>query len=187
MVMPAFRRQWTVDDLQDLPDDGQRYEVIDGQLFVTPAPSSMHQRALGVLFRLVADYLDREPVGYVYFAPADVTFSSKRGVQPDLLVTPGVDGRAPRSYAELKQLLLAVEVLSPSTARLDRVVKRALYRDEGVPDFWIVDLDSRTFERSTPADARVEVLDERIEWLPTGASASLVIDVAAFFSKVLEG
>ncbi|HEY6827536.1 MAG TPA: Uma2 family endonuclease, partial [Gemmatimonadaceae bacterium] len=64
--MPAFRRQWTVDDLQDLPDDGQRYEVIDGELFVTPAPSFRHQRALGVLHRLLADYLDRERVGYVY-------------------------------------------------------------------------------------------------------------------------
>jgi Uma2 family endonuclease len=84
-------------------------------------------------------------------------------------------------------LLLAAEVLSPSTARLDRVVKRALYRDEGVPDFWIVDLESRTFERSTPADARIDVLDERIEWMPAGASAPLVIDVGAYFAEVLEG
>jgi len=187
MHMPAFRRQWTVEDLQDLPDDGQRYEVIDGELFVTPAPAIMHQRALGILHRLVADYLDRERVGYVYFAPADVIFSPRRGVQPDLLVAPGVDGRSPRSYAEVKRLLLAVEVLSPSTARLDRVVKRALYRDEGVPDFWIVDLESRTFERSTPADARIDVLDERIEWMPAGASAPLVIDVGAYFAEVLEG
>ena len=187
MHMPAFRRQWTVDDLQDLPDDGQRYEVIDGELFVTPAPSFKHQRALGVLYRLIADYLDREPVGYVFFAPADVVFSPRRGVQPDLFVVPGIDGRSPDSFAEVKRLLLAIETLSPSTARLDRVVKRGLYRDEGVLDFWIVDLDSRTFERSTPADARVDVLDERLEWLPAGASAPLVIDVAAYFKKVLEG
>ncbi len=187
MHMPAFRRQWTVDDLQDLPDDGQRYEVIDGELFVTPAPSLIHQRALGVLHRIIADYLEGEPVGYVYFAPADVIFSPKRGVQPDLLILPGVGGRSPRSFDEVKRLLLAVEALSPSTARLDRVVKRALYRDEGVPEFWIVDLDSRTFERSTPADSRVEVLDERIEWMPAGASAPLVIDVGAYFTEVIEG
>ena len=186
MHMPAFRRQWTVDDLQDLPDDGQRYEVIDGELFVTPAPALLHQRALGVLHRLIADYLDREPIGYVYFAPVDVIFSPKRGVQPDLLVVPGVDGRSPKSFAEAKRLLLAIEVLSPSTARLDRVVKRALYRDEGVPEFWIVDMDSRTFERSTPADSRVDVLDQRIEWLPAGASRPLVIDVASYYMEVLE-
>jgi Uma2 family endonuclease len=186
MHMPAFTRQWTVDDLQDLPDDGQRYEVIDGELFVTPAPSLIHQRALGVLHRLIADYLDNERVGYVYFAPADVIFSSKRGVQPDLLVMPGADGRSPRSFGEVKRLLLAIETLSPSTARLDHVVKRALYRDEGVPEFWIVDLEARTFERSTPADSRVDVLDQRIEWLPAGASRPLAIDVASYFMEVLE-
>jgi Uma2 family endonuclease len=186
MHMPAFKRQWTADDLQDLPNDGQRYEVIDGELFVTPAPSFRHQRALSVLHRLIANYLEREPVGYVYFAPADVVFSPTRGVQPDLFVVPGVDGRSPESFAEVKRLLLAIETLSPSTARLDRVVKRALYRDEDIPEFWIIDLDSRTFERSTPADARVDVLDERVEWMPAGASMPLVIDVAAYFAKVLD-
>jgi Uma2 family endonuclease len=186
MHMPAFRRQWTVDDLQDLPDDGQRYEVIDGELFVTPAPSYTHQRALGVLYRLIAAYLDGERVGFVFFAPADVTFSPKRSVQPDLFVIPGVDGRPPKSFADVKRLLLAVEVLSPSTGRADRVVKRALYRAEGIAEFWIVDLDSRTFERSTPADSRIDVLDERVEWMPDGASAPLVIDVAAYFAAVLD-
>jgi Uma2 family endonuclease len=186
MHMPAFRRQWTVDDLQDLPDDGQRYEVIDGELFVTPAPSFVHQRALAILYRRIADYLDRERIGYVFFAPADIVFSPERGVQPDLFVVPPVDGRSPRSFAEAKRLLLAIEALSPSTARLDRVVKRALYRDEGVPDFWIVDLDARTFERSTPADARVAVHDERIEWRPAGATAPLAIDLVAYFAEVLD-
>ena len=186
MHMPAFRRQWTVDDLHELPDDGQRYEVIDGELFVTPSPSARHQRALGLLFRRIADYLDREPVGYVFFAPADVTFSPKRGVQPDLFVAPAAGGRSPESFADIKRLLLAVEVLSPSTARADRVVKRALYRDEGVPEFWIVDLDSRTFERSTPADPRVEMLDSRLEWMPDGASAPFVLDVTAYFAEALD-
>jgi Uma2 family endonuclease len=82
--------------------------------------------------------------------------------------------------------LLAVEVLSPSTARADRVVKRAMFRDEGVAEFWIVDLDARTFERSTPADSRVEVLDLRIEWRPEGASTPLVIDVTRYFADVLD-
>jgi Uma2 family endonuclease len=186
MRMPAFRRQWTVDDLQDLPDDGQRYEVIDGELFVTPAPSFTHQRALGVLHRLIADYLDRERIGFVFFAPADVTFSPTRSVQPDLFVVPGVDGRSPKSFGEVQRLLLAVEASSPSTVRADRVVKRALYRQEGVAEFWIIDLDARTFERSTPADSRVEVLDERIEWMPEGAAIPLVIDVVAYFAEVID-
>ena len=186
MHMPAFRRQWTVDDLQDLPDDGQRYEVIDGELFVTPSPSYDHQAAVARLYRQLAEYLEGERIGYAFVAPADVTFSSERLVQPDLFVVPLVSGRRPRSFGEVKRLLLAVEVLSPGTAREDRVVKRGLYRSEGVPDFWIVDLDSRTFERSTPADARIDVLDTRVEWLPEGASVPFVLDVASYFAEVLD-
>jgi Uma2 family endonuclease len=98
-----------------------------------------------------------------------------------------VNGRRPRSFGDVKRLLLAAEVLSPTTARQDRVVKRGLYRDEGVPESWIVDLDSRTFERSTPADARVDVLDSRVEWQPEGATTPFVLDVVAYFAEVLGG
>jgi Uma2 family endonuclease len=187
MFMPAFRRQWTVDDLQDLPDDGQRYEVIDGELFVTPSPSYDHQAAVALLHRRLAEYLERERIGYVLLAPADVAFSSVRLVQPDVFVVPLVNGRRPRSFGEAERLILAAEVLSPSTARQDRVNKRTLYRDEGVPEFWIVDLDARTFERSTPADARVDVLDARVEWLPEGASSPFMLDIPAYFAEVLDG
>jgi len=72
MHMPTLKRQWTADDLRDLPDDGNRYEVIDGELFVTPAPSWEHQRAAAELFRLVAAYLERQPYADVLIAPADV-------------------------------------------------------------------------------------------------------------------
>src|SRR6478736_6139957 len=96
-------------------------------------------------------------------------------------------GHRPRSFEEVKRLLLAAEVLSPSTARHDRVRKRALYRDEGVDEFWIIDLDARTFERSTPADSRIDLFDERVEWMPDGAaSGPLMIDVARYFARVLD-
>ena len=186
MHMPMLKRQWTADDLDDLPDDGQRYEVIDGELFVTPAPSLDHQAAVGTLYRILAAYLERERIGYVFVSPADVTFSPRRAVQPDVFVVPPLDGRRPREFEEVKRLLLAAEVLSPSTARADRVVKRAMFRDEGVAEFWIVDLDARTFERSTPADSHVEVLDARLEWRPEGASTPLVIDVSRYFAEVLD-
>ena len=186
MHMHAFRREWTTDDLLDMPDDGQRYEVIDGELFVTPAPSLDHQAALGVLYRRLADYLRHERVGHVFFSPADVTFSSRRTVQPDLFVAPPVNGRRPRSYGDLTRLMLAIEALLPSTARLDRVVKRKMYREEGVPEFWIVDLDARAFERSTPLDSHVEVLDTLLEWRPYGASVPFTLDIADYFAEVLD-
>jgi Uma2 family endonuclease len=181
-----LKRHWTVDDLADLPDDGQRYEVIDGELFVTPSPSPRHQAAIAELFVLLREYLSRERVGYAYFAPLDVIFSPTRAVQPDLLVVPLIHGRRPEKFGDVGRLLLAVEVLSPSTARADRVAKRRMFRDEGVADYWIVDLDARTVERSTPADSRFEILADRIEWFPAGAESPLVVDLADYFTRVLD-
>jgi Uma2 family endonuclease len=186
MVMPNIKRQWTAAERDDLPDDGNRYEVIDGDLFVTPAPSWTHQRALGLLHRMVADFLDRELVGDVIVSPADVVFSARRAVQPDLFVMPFADGRKARRFSDVGRLLLVVEVLSPSTARTDRVKKRTLYREERVDEYWIVDLDSRTFERSTPTEPRPEVLDTRIEWKPEGATSALTIDLVEYFEKILD-
>ena len=169
-----------------MPDDGRRYEVIDGELFVTPSPSADHQHALSLLFRLIADYVDRERIGHAFFSPSDITFSPRRAVQPDLFVVPLVNGRRPRFFSDMKQLMLAVEVLSPSTAHLDRVKKRKLYREESVSEFWIVDTDARTFERSTPKDLNVEVLDIAVNWWPQAASAPFVLDVPAYFANVLD-
>ena len=184
--MPTLKRRWTVADLEDLPDDGNRYEVIDGELFVTPSPSANHQVAIGALYLILTEYLRQDPIGFVFLSPADVIFSPERGVQPDLFVVPLIDGRRPRELSEIKHLLLAIEVLSPSTARADRVAKRVLYRDEGVEEYWIVDCESRTFERSTPVDPRVEILADELRWMPAGAAAPLIIDVPAYFTRVMD-
>ncbi len=186
MRMPNLKRRWTADDLEDLPDDGQRYEVIDGELFVTPAPSLPHQRAVLELATILKGYLRAEGVGDLIIAPADVRFSDARNVQPDLFVMPLVRGPRPNRFEEVGRLLLAVEVLSPSTARADRVTKRVLFRDEGVAEYWIVDLDARTIERSTPADPRVDVLVDSVEWRPEGAASSITIDLPPYFARVLD-
>jgi Uma2 family endonuclease len=186
MSMPMVKRQWTFADLEDLPDDGNRYEIIDGELFVTPAPSLNHQDAVIRLHRQLADYLSVQRVGYAYVSPADIVFTPRRAVQPDVFVVPLVGTKRPRHFDEVRRLLVAAEVLSPTTARADRVRKRALFRDEGVAEYWIVDLESRTFERSTPADARVDVIDDELHWSPAGATTPMVIDVAAFFAALLD-
>jgi Uma2 family endonuclease len=184
--MSSTIKVWSVADLADLPDDGNRYEVIDGELHVTPAPTWDHQRAVARLDRLLAPYVERERLGDVLIAPADVIFSPKRGVQPDLFVAPLVDGKRPRSFKEAERLLLAVEALSPSTARWDRVKKRRLYRDERVPEYWIVDLEARLIERSTPASEAVDVLTERLVWHPDGAREPFSMDVEQYFRDVLD-
>src|SRR5262245_32221811 len=124
MPMPMLRRRWTVADLADLPDDGNRYEVVDGELLVTPSPALRHQEAVLKLAVFLHDYLAREPMGLVVIAPAEIVFSATRAVQPDVLVAPLVEGRRPERLEQIDRLLLAIEVLSPSTARADRVTKR---------------------------------------------------------------
>lgn len=166
--------------------DGQRYEVIDGELFVTPSPALRHQDAVLRLAKLLDPYLARESIGHLMISPADVRFSKHRGAQPDLFVAPLVNGARPRQWSDIRHLLLAVEVLSPSSVRADRVVKRAMYRDQGVPEYWVIDLDARTVERCKPANTRVEVEAARLTWRPVGAVQPLIIDVQGFFSELLD-
>ena len=186
MHMLTVKREWTADELSELPDDGNRYEIIDGELFVSPSPALRHQEAVYRLHQILAGYLERERVGHAFSSPADIVFSPRRAVQPDVFVAPLVGGRLPDSWREVKQLLVAAVVMSPSTARSDRVAKRTMFRDEGVPEYWIVDLYARTFERSTPLEPRPEILADRLEWFPAGATEPLVIDLVAYFELVLD-
>lgn len=107
-------------------------------------------------------------------------------VQPDLFVTPLVEGRHPRTWQEVRALLLALEVLSPSSARADRQIKRRRYQRYGVPDYWIVDLDARLVERWRPADERPEILAERLEWQPATGLSPLPIDLPQLFAEILD-
>lgn len=127
---------WTVDDLCALPADGLQYELADGVLLVSPAPKPVHQRALvRILTALVAACPQELEV---FPAPLDFQPTKRRSLQPDLLVvrTEDVSERAIE-----RPLLLAVEILSPSTRAKDLLVKRALYEDSGVAAMWVVDLD----------------------------------------------
>jgi Uma2 family endonuclease len=177
--MPA-ETLWTAASLATLPDDGNRYEIIDGALFVTPAPSWTHQYACGALVQRLAPYAREQLDAVVLCAPVDIPFDDRTVVQPDVCVAPRrADGRLPRSFAEAGRLLLAVEVLSPATAHRDRTVKRALYAREGTT-YWMVDLDRRVLV----ADGR-EVGDV-LTWAPPEGRAPLTLDVAAYFAEVLD-
>lgn len=139
-VMPRQSHDWTVDDLESLPDDGLQYELIDGVLLVSPAPIPVHQRAVRELFLLLhaACPADHE----VFFAPLDWQPDNRTSLQPDLLVV-AKDRIGPKRINE--NLALAVEVLSPSTRRKDTVLKRSKYEDVGVPAYWIVDPNAPSF------------------------------------------
>jgi Uma2 family endonuclease len=184
MAMPATTR-WTADMLRALPDDGKRYEVIDGELFVTPSPSWRHQDAVLGMASVLRPYVTTHGVGHVILSPADVSFDDDNLVQPDVFVTPLVGGRRPLEWSDVKALLLAVEVLSPSTARADRQVKLRLYQRQNVPEYWIVDVDARLIERWRAVDERPDIVTERLEWQPDPGHSSLVIDIAEYFRDVI--
>jgi Uma2 family endonuclease len=186
MAMPAQHTEWTVDMVRALPDDGNRYEVIDGELFVTPSPSLVHQRAVFELLDLLRPYVKSHGIGEALASPADViVYGPRKFVQPDLFVLPLVDGAPIRAWTDVGRLLLAVEVLSPSTERVDRGRKRILYRDKAVPEYWVIDADARTIERSRMDDFAVEILTDSLEWHPDPNVPPLTIDLPAYFNHVL--
>jgi Uma2 family endonuclease len=185
MGMPAVQDDWTVEKALALPDDGNRYEVLDGELHVTPAPTWAHQGAIESLYPRLRAYVRAHELGWAKLSPADIVFSARRLLQPDLFVVPWRAEGQPGSWTDVKELLLAIEVLSPSTARADRHHKRLIYQDQRVPEYWIVDLDARLVERWRPGDTRPELLAERLEWQPRAALEPLRIDLQEFFDGVL--
>lgn len=133
-VMPRAYDEWTVDDLEELPDDGLQYELLDGILLVSPAPRPVHQIAVGNLH--LALRAAQPPEVRVLFAPVDWQPDRRTSLQPDLLVV-GRDDLGEKNITV--PLLLAVEVLSPSTRRKDAVLKFSKYADSGIASCWLVD------------------------------------------------
>jgi len=186
MGMPHTTNDWTAALVEAIPNDGNRYEVIDGELFVTPAPASKHQAAVVELLPLLQAYLRATRIGYAWVSPADIRYGRHTLVQPDLFVVPLVNGRRPSSWREIERLLLAVEVLSPSSKRADREVKRRLYQRQGVPDYWMIDVNARRVERWHPEDKHPELLVGTLEWQPDSSHPPLLIELQAYFADVLD-
>ena len=187
MPMRTWPRQgeWTVEEMWQLPETGDRFEVIDGVLHVNPSPNRRHQDAAGTIYHQIRTYLEQHTVGWAYIAPSDVVFTPKRAVEPDVYVAPLASGRRPHRTEDVRHLLLAVEVLSPATAEYDRNEKRRLYQQHA-DEYWIVDLDARHIERWRPGDNQPEFQDAVLAWRPAGADAPLVLDLTVFFREVLD-
>jgi Uma2 family endonuclease len=138
-VQDTARRKLTYEDYAEIPDDGRRHEIIDGEHYVSPAPSLDHQRRAGRVYRKIADFVDDHQLGEVFYAPADVRLSPHDIVQPDLFFV---------STAHLAILTdanvhgapdLVIEILSDSTRHRDETLKRDRYEQLGVNEYWILD------------------------------------------------
>jgi Uma2 family endonuclease len=176
-------RRWTREAVLALPDDGRRYELVSGELVVTPAPKGLHQTALMMLYDSIRAALGESESGRVLVSPADIMLGEDEVLQPDLFVFRTATGKPLRDWTDISSLLLVVEVLSPSTAQYDRELKRRRYQRAHVPEYWIVDLDGRVVERWRPEDSRPEVLANRLLWRPVDG-VDLELDLAAFFGEV---
>jgi Uma2 family endonuclease len=184
MGMPHAAERWTAERVRALPDDGRRYELVSGELVVTPSPAYLHQAAVMALSDVLRPWLHASGIGDVMVSPADLSLGEDEVLQPDLFAFRGPAGSRPRTWADITSLLLAVEVLSPATARYDRTLKRVRYQRARVAEYWIVDLDARLIECWRPDDARPEVLTERITWRVEPEGMVVEFDRAGLFAGV---
>lgn len=141
-------RTFSYEDLRAMPQDGKRYELLEGEVYMAPSPNVKHQKALGRLFRALARFVEERDLGEVFVAPLDVVLDDQNVVQPDVLFVGRAKAQAITPLFINGPPDLVVEVLSPSNADFDRTTKRRAYAAAGVPEVWYVD----------PRDDSVEVL-----------------------------
>lgn len=147
----------TYDDYVHLPDDGRRYEILEGELSVTPSPVTKHQRVSRNLLIPLARFVREHHLGEVLAAPMDVILSNVSVVQPDLLFV-----TRERSHLITEKNIqgapdLIVEILSPTTASMDRTAKMQLYARYGVPHYWLVDPEAEALEAYELAEGAYEL------------------------------
>jgi Uma2 family endonuclease len=181
MVMPVSRH-FTAADLATMPDDGKRYEVVRGELLVTPAPGGRHQPMVTRLLVVLSRYLEAGRLAdQLLTPPADITLSDDTLVQPDLLVADTAAFIRSGKWTDVRTLFLAVEVISPSSGRIDRETKRPEYQQHGIRHYWIVDGDQRQVEVWTPGATAPVIERARLLWRHPALDAECVIDLTRLF------
>ncbi len=153
----ATRVILTYADYAAIPADGRRYELHEGEVSVTPAPTTWHQRVIGRLFVLLHQHVETFGLGEVLLSPVDCILSDTTVIQPDIVYVEVARLAAISARGIEGPPTLAIEVLSPSTAPIDRGVKRQLYARHGVPSYWIVDPEARIIEACVLAGGAYEL------------------------------
>ena len=182
--MAVTVRKMTLEEYRALPDDGNRYELIDGELLVTAAPTTDHQDLLAVTYRLLFAATEARGLGKIFFAPTEIRFPGGSIVQPDLVYL-----RQDRLYLRKRAAILGapdliVEVLSPST-RDDLGKKRRLYEAEGVPEYWVVEsvrAGLRIFALARGRYVEVEAVDGKVA---STVVPGLVVDPVALYADAI--
>jgi Uma2 family endonuclease len=176
MHMALKTHHWTRADLTRLPDDGNRYEIVQGELLVSPAPLPAHIYVQDALQRLLTTYC--EALGLAVSSSGGAFVADDSETIPDTIVRKR-QMPPPVGWEDAAVPVLVVEVLSDSTRRNDEVKKRAFYMKSGVPEYWIIDAEARTFRVITLHSDRIE--RDLFRWLPAGAPRALEFDIKDFF------
>jgi Uma2 family endonuclease len=156
---------WTVDDLDALPDDGVRRELIDGALHVSPSPTSVHQ----VIAAYLVVALDQTCPDHLFVSQSnDVQLSPRRLFIPDVLVTTFEAARRRGGSFTADEVLLAVEIVSPGSQSMDRVLKPALYAKAGIGDYWLIETDGGITVHTYRLDRAAEVFE------PSGSFTNVI-------------
>ncbi len=178
----------TYEDLLQLPDDGLRHELIDGEHYVSAAPNFRHQVVSGRVFLLIGNWLEQHPFGRVLYAPFDIKFSDRDVVEPDLLYLSHGRGEAiltPERAIGAPELV--VEIASPSTRRRDETIKKHLYERAGVDEYWFFDPEIdvvRVYRRAGDGFGPVvELSVDAGDVLTTPLLPGLDIPLAAIFKQ----
>ncbi len=180
MVAPLY---YSAEMVRALPDDGKRYETVHGELLVTPAPRAWHQEVLSRLFVSLRLYIEANRCGHLFQSPADISWGPDTLVQPDLFVV-DLEQAKSMDWSRMKDLLLTMEVLSPTTARFDRHTKRRLYQEVGIPFYWIVDPDGKMVEVWTPGAQCPTVERGMVKWKPEGVHEEFLLDLEELFKPI---
>lgn len=180
MAMPEVKRRYTVADVQAFPEDGNKYELIGGELHVSPPPMPRHQLVLHRLDYRIRTYLDGlGRADTLISLPADISWDDETLVQPDMFIV--VPEELSNQWTTYRTLLLVVEVLSPSSRRRDRIEKRRLYQVQHVANYWVVDHDAGLVEIWQPGDERPRIEAERLTWRVTPEAPEVTIDLGELF------
>jgi len=191
MRMPAAQGQrWTREDVERLVEEREghspRYELVDGELLVTPGPGGRHQRIALELAVLLRDHVLRERLGEVRLGPGEVALDGESRFEPDIFVAPAIDGRRASADAPVSHPLLICEVLSRGSVRHDRITKRRAFQRHGVPDYWVIDSSAEAFEVWRPGEERATLVDDVLTWRPAGSREPFKLDVRAFFADLAD-
>jgi Uma2 family endonuclease len=179
LAVSTQTKPWTLEELHRLPDDGNKYELLDGQLFVTPAPAEVHEDILARLTRLIDPYVAAHGLGRVY-RPRAVLRTHGSELEPDLMVRPLRKEPPVKDWDDAPVPILVVEVLSPTTRRRDLTKKRDFYLRIGVAEYWIVDPDRESVRVARPNREDHEPADLLV-WAPANATNDLVIPLTSIF------